>query len=111
MWWWILDAGVVVAFVVIGRHDHGYSSGMADYVRVATPFLIGLAVSVLALRGWRQLDWRTGLALALGTVLIGVLARRFVWGDGTAWTFVMVTTAFIVAGMIGWRLVAAGLSG
>jgi hypothetical protein len=111
MWWWVIDAVVVVAFAVIGRHDHGYTSDAADYVRVASPFLIGLAVSGLALRGWRQLDLRTGLGLALGTVLIGVLARRLVWGDGTAWTFVMVTTAFMVAGMVGWRLVAAGLSG
>ena len=106
MWPWILDAVVVVAFVVIGREDHGYSSDVADYARVAAPFLIGLAAVHTALREWRQLELRTGLAVAAGTVVVGMLARRFLWGDGTALTFVIVATSFIVAGMVGWRLVA-----
>lgn len=107
-WSWVPDALVVVAFVVIGREDHGFESQLSDYVRVATPFLIGLAGSGIALRGWRRLDLPTGLALALGTVFVGMLARRFVWGDGTAVTFIVVTAGFIVAGMVGWRLLVFG---
>lgn len=109
-WFWIPDALVIIAFVVIGREDHGFVSDASDYARVAAPFLLGLAVSGVALRAWRNpLDLSTGLFLALGTVLIGMLARRFIWDDGTARSFVLVASGFIVAGMVGWRLVAAGI--
>ena len=102
----MLDAGVVVAFAVIGRQDHGYDSGLADYTRVAVPFLIGVAASSVALHRWERLEPRTGAALALGTVATGMLARRFIWGDGTAFTFIVVATAFLATGMAGWRFVA-----
>ena len=109
-WFWIPDALVIIAFVVIGREDHGFVSDASDYARVAAPFLVGLAVSGVALRAWRNpLDLSTGLFLALGTVLIGMLARRFIWDDGTARSFVLVASAFIVAGMVGWRLIVAGI--
>lgn len=109
-WFWIPDALVIIAFVVIGREDHGFVSDASDYARVAAPFLVGLAVSGVALRAWRNpLDLSTGLFLALGTVLIGMLARRFIWDDGTARSFVLVASAFIVAGMFGWRLIVAGI--
>lgn len=106
-WFWLVDALVIVAFVVIGREDHGFASDLSDYARVAAPFLVGLAVSGVALRAWRDpLRIRTGVVLSLGTVVVGMLARRFLWDDGTATTFVLVTTGFLVAGMVGWRLVA-----
>ncbi len=101
------DAIVVVAFVVVGREDHGFASDLSDYMRVAAPFLIGLAVASFAFRGRGALEAGTGLAVALGTVLVGMAARRWVWDDGTAFAFIVVTTAFLVAGMVGWRLVAA----
>lgn len=53
--------------------------------------------------------WRSGIILALGTVLVGMLLRRWVWDDGTATTFIMVTTGFLVAGMLGWRIIASGI--
>jgi hypothetical protein len=107
-WFWILDALVVIVFVIIGREDHGFDSGIGDYVRVAAPFLVALVVSIVAFRAWRNpTDWRTGAFLAVGTVVLGMLLRRFVWDAGTARTFIVVTTAFLVAGMVGWRLVAS----
>jgi hypothetical protein len=110
-WFWIPDALVVVLFVIIGREDHGFSSSISDYVRVSAPFLIGLGTSVAVLRAWRwPLDWRTGAVLAVGTVTVGMVLRHFVWGDGTAGTFIVVTTAFLVAGMVGWRLVVMGVT-
>jgi hypothetical protein len=109
-WFWIVDALVVIAFVVVGREDHGFTSDGWDYLRVASPFLLGLGVTILALRG--RIDptkWRAGIILALGTVLVGMLLRRWVWDDGTARTFIMVTTGFMVAAMIGWRIIASGI--
>ena len=110
-WFWIADALVIIAFVIIGREDHGFSSDLSDYARVAAPFLLGLAVSGVVLRAWRDpMRIRTGVALSVGTVVVGMLARHFVWGDGTATTFVLVTTGFLVAGMVAWRLVVAGVT-
>jgi hypothetical protein len=110
-WFWIPDALVVVLFVIIGREDHGFSSSVSDYVRVSAPFLVGLGISVVALRAWRwPLDWRTGAVLAVGTVAVGMVLRRLVWSDGTAGTFIVVTTAFLIAGMVGWRLVVMGVA-
>ncbi len=109
-WFWVLDGLFVVAFAVIGREDHGFVSDFWDYLRVAAPFLVGLAATIAILRSWRNpLLLRTGLFLAVGTLVFGMLLRRFVWGNGTATTFVWVSAAFFVAGMVGWRLVALGI--
>ncbi|MGI9667428.1 MAG: DUF3054 domain-containing protein [Acidimicrobiia bacterium] len=106
-WFWIIDAIVVVAFSIIGRDDHGFVSDFWDYLRVSAPFLVGLAITIFAIRAWRNpIDWKTGVALALGTVFLGMLLRRFVWDDGTARPFVIVTTLYMVATMVGWRLIA-----
>lgn len=109
-WFWVLDGLVVVGFAVIGREDHGFVSDFWDYARVAAPFLVGLAATIVILRAWRSpLLLRTGLFLALGTLVLGMLLRRFVWDNGTATTFVLVSAGFFVAGMVGWRLVALGI--
>ncbi len=109
-WFWIVDALVVIAFVVVGREDHGFTSDVWDYLRVASPFLLGLGVTILALRGRIDpMKWRAGIILALGTVLVGMLLRRWVWDDGTARAFIMVTTGFMVAAMVGWRIIASGI--
>jgi hypothetical protein len=107
-WFWIFDAIAVVLFAVIGREDHGFVSDVGDYVRVSAPFLIGLATSIFIIRAWRHaLDWRTGAGLAIGTVIIGMVLRRFVWDNGTAQSFILVTSAYMLATMVGWRLVAS----
>lgn len=107
-WFWVVDALVVVTFVIVGREDHGFISGISDYLRVAAPFLIALGLSIVILRAWRRpTAWTTGLGLAVGTVVLGMLLRRFVWDAGTARSFIVVTAAFLVAGMVGWRLVVA----
>jgi hypothetical protein len=109
-WYWAFDVLVVLLFVVIGREDHGFVSDFDDYLRVASPFLIGLGLTILAVRAWRKpLDWKTGVALALGTLLLGMLIRRFVFDSGTARAFIIVSAAFFIAGMVGWRLLAAGV--
>ena len=53
-WFWVIDVLVVILFVVIGREDHGFVSDFSDYVRVASPFLIGLGLTIFAVRAWRK---------------------------------------------------------
>jgi hypothetical protein len=104
-WFWVLDAIVVVSFVAVGRDSHGFTSDWGETLRIAAPFLIGLVVANVVTLAWRSpLALLTGLNLGAATLIVGMLLRRFVWDDGAAVAFVIVTGAWLVGWMIGWRL-------
>jgi Protein of unknown function (DUF3054) len=106
-WFWVLDVATVLSFVIIGRDTHGFVTDWAATARVAAPFLIALGVGVLITRAWRNpTDLLTGLGLAITTVIVGLLLRRYVFDAGTARTFVILTSAWMLAWMVGWRFVA-----
>jgi len=107
-WFWVFDAAVVLSFVVIGRDTHGFISEVSDILRVAAPFLLALGFGVVVFRAWtRPTSWLTGLLLASTTLVVGMFLRSVVFDAGTARTFVIVTGAWFVGLMVGWRLVAA----
>lgn len=107
-WFWVFDAAVVLSFVVIGRDTHGFISEVSDILRVAAPFLLALGFGVVVFRAWtRPTSWVTGLFLASTTLVVGMFLRSVVFDAGTARTFVIVTGAWFVGLMVGWRLVAA----
>ena len=109
-WFWVLDTLVVLSFVVIGRDSHGFTNDWAETLRIAVPFLIGLAIAVVTVRAWlAPTSITTGLNLGALTLILGMLLRRFVWGDGTAPVFVIVTGAWLIGWMVAWRLVVLGL--
>ncbi len=108
-WFWVLDVLTVLAFVAIGRDSHGFVSDWVETARTSAPFLIALGVGIVLTRAWRRpTSLLTGLALAAVTVVLGMLLRRFVFDRGTALTFVLLTTGWMVYWMVGWRL-AVGL--
>ena len=103
----LLDAVAVVAFVVIGRRSHDEAETLAGVINTAAPFLIGLVGAWFALASWRPpTDIVVGPAVAGLTAAFGLLLRRFVFDEGTATSFVVVTVLFLTAAMTGWRLVA-----
>lgn len=77
------------------------------------PFLIALAIAaavlVRVLAPRFKLATPTslvgGLWMGVATLSVGTILRRVLFGDGTAMVFVVVTTAWIVGLMAGWRLV------
>lgn len=106
------DAAVVVAFAAVGRRSHDESDGLAGVLATAAPFLCGLVVAWLAVGAfeWRRrrdlgvlTDVDHGVAIALLTVAVGLLARRTLWDRGTALTFVIVTAVFVTFFCAGWR--------
>lgn len=102
----LIDAGWVVVFVAIGRDTHNEAPGLSGIVETAAPFLIALLVAWAVTRAWRDpVSWVTGVEVAAITVGIGVLLRRFLFGEGIAAAFIIVTTLFFTATMVGWRLV------
>ncbi|MCL1597860.1 MAG: DUF3054 domain-containing protein [Actinomycetia bacterium] len=106
-WFWILDVAVVLSFVVIGRDTHGFVSDWAATLRVAAPFLFALSIGIGLTRAWeRPTRILTGLGISITTVVVGLGFRKYVFDAGTATTFVILTSAWMIVWMAGWRLVA-----
>jgi hypothetical protein len=103
-----IDVFSVTLFVAVGRREHDRDPGIAGLIETAAPFLIALAVAWLVLRVWqRPTDWRIGVGICAITVAAGMLLRNLVFGDGTATSFVIVTTLFLALFLVGWRLAHA----
>ena len=98
-----IDAGVVTAFVAIGRRNHDEDPGVIGLLSTAAPFLVGLVVGWLVAKAWDDpMPIRKGLIIWPVTVAVGMIGRR-VAGDGTALSFVIVATVFLGATLVGWR--------
>jgi Protein of unknown function (DUF3054) len=102
-----LDCCGVLAFVIIGRHTHHDGDSEAGIWQTAWPFLAGLALGIVAGRGWRRplAIVPAGLAAWLGAAVAG-MAIRVLAGQGTAAAFIVVTLAFLGLFLLGWRLLA-----
>lgn len=99
-----LDSFAVTLFVALGRRTHDQGSALTGVLETAAPFFIGLAVAWAVVRAWRRpTSVLTGLAIWPITVLVGMIARRVIFDDGTATAFVVVATTFLGAVLAGWR--------
>lgn len=94
-----VDLSVVLVFAALGRRFH--DGGLTGVLETAWPFVVGLLVGHAFARG--SADWRAGLVVWIPTVVGGMVLRQLT-GDGTAWSFVLVATGFLGAGLLGWRL-------
>lgn len=109
-WFWVIDAVVVVSFVLVGRDNHGFVSDWNETLRVAAPFLISLALAIVLVRAWKDpLTLLTGFNIGAITLVVGMLLRKFIWGDGTALSFVIVTAVWLIGWMVAWRLIGIGI--
>lgn len=109
----LIDAVCILVFVLLGRRNHDEGEAAAGVLKTAAPFLIGAAVAWAAsVRLWRPpTSWRLGLAVWVGTLVIGMVLRRTAFDKGTAPSFVVVATLFLGLFLLGWRLVARWLTG
>ena len=108
----LTDVAMVVIFVVIGRNNHDAGNALDGIVKVAAPFLIGLAVGWIVALGTRSgepISPRFGATVWVVTLLVGMLLRRTLFDGGTAAAFVVVATLFLGMTLIGWRALAGGL--
>jgi hypothetical protein len=106
-----LDAGCVLAFVVIGRASHARGDALSGIASTAWPFLAALAVGWLVVIGWPAgRGWRHPAALApAGLAVWGItavlgMAVRVLAGQGTAGAFIVVALVFLGLFLLGWRL-------
>ena len=106
------DLLVLVIFVLVGRRSHDEGSGLEGFLRVWWPFAVGLVVATVASGTWRApLEWRRAVVAWLVTVALGMTLRVAVQGREFKPTFVIVTTVFVGAGMLGWRALARRVRG
>lgn len=109
-WFWMIDTIVVISFAAIGADFHGFTYQLAGILRVAAPFLIALAGGVFAIRAWiKPLSIVNGVLLGVITLTAGMLMRGYLWHEGTARMFIIVSGAWLVGIMVGWRLIALGV--
>ena len=102
----VLDVCAVLAFVAIGRHTHHDGDSLGGVLYTAGPFLLGLAIGLLAVRAWRRplALVPTGLGAWLGAAAVGMVIRVLA-GQGTATAFIVVALAFLGLFILGWRIV------
>ncbi len=103
----VLDVVAVLAFAAGGRATHSADSPLTAVLSIAWPFLVGLAAGWVLLRAWRWplAAWPTGVVLWVTTWVVG-MALRWATGEGLATAFLVVSAAFLLATLVGWRLVA-----
>jgi len=109
-----LDTAIVVAFVAIGRRNHDEGEALAGVAETAAPFLLALATGWVLLRVSGDRVYQqptkviTGVVLWAYTVTAGMLLRRFVFDEGTAFSFIIVASVFLGL-LVGWRVTANAL--
>lgn len=102
------DAALVLLFAGLGRSSHAREASALGLLETAWPFLLGLAVTWVAVRVAQHplAPVRAGVPVWLGTVAIGLLLRA-ITGAGVALPFVLVATGTLAVLLIGWRLIVA----
>ena len=102
-----LDVVSVLAFAAGGRATHSADSPLTAVAGIAWPFLVGLAVAWVVLRAWRRplAPWPVGVGAWALTWAVG-MALRALTGEGLAVPFLVVSALFLLATLVGWRLVA-----
>lgn len=116
-----LDVASVLAFVVIGRASHHHGDDVEGVASTAWPFLAGVALgwALLAARlgargegsggtGRSPMSLRSGALVCVSTVAAGMVLRVLA-GQGTAASFVGVSTGFLGACMLGGRAAVRAL--
>lgn len=103
----LADALCVLAFVLIGRANHGEGSTPVGTLRVLWPFAVGLVLGWALARVLRLplASWRAGVVVTGSTVVAGMLLRALS-GQGVAVDFIVVATLFLALFLVGWRLLA-----
>ena len=107
-----VDALCLAVFVVLGRESHDIASGIAWYLTVLWPFLVGSFVAALALRtytSWPE-RWTIVAATWAGGIAIALVLRAVVTQRTTPVAFIIVAYAFIALATFGWRLAVHALT-
>lgn len=106
----LVDILAVLIFVIIGRDNHGEENTLLGILGTSAPFLIALGIAWIALR-LLKIRQRITMALFVWAVTVGggLTLRNVAFGDGTALSFIIVTTITLGVLMVGLRLIVGRL--
>lgn len=104
----LVDAVLVLLFVVIGRRSHAEGVDLSGVWQTGWPFLAALAAGWLVSLAWRRplALWPTGVVVWVVTVA-GGMALRAASGQGTDPAFIVVATVTLAVFLLGWRAIEA----
>lgn len=105
-----IDVVLVAAFCVIGRrsHEEGILGDLPGLAHTLWPFLAAAVVAHVVVRivELPADRWTAGGVVWAVTVVLGLVLRA-ISGQGTAPSFMIVTTLVLALFLIGWRLIVA----
>jgi hypothetical protein len=106
----LIDAVLVLAFVLVGRGSHGENVLAGAFVTF-WPFLVGLVVGWLLVVARRRPAalWPTGVVVWAATLVLGMMLR-VVSSQGIAVSFVIVAAVVLAVFLLGWRAIALGIA-
>ena len=106
------DLAFVALFAAVGRRNHAEGLSIGGVVETAWPFVAGTVIGWLISRGWRRPTTvvPTGITIWVCAVAVGMLLRKAT-SEGTAASFITVTTLTIGLLLLGWRAVVTRVSG
>ena len=104
----VLDAALVIVFVLIGRASHGEDLAPSGVLGTAWPFLAAGVVGWIVARAWRAPSRvvPTGLLVWGVTIVVGMVLRALT-GEGVVVPFVITTAIILGILLLGWRGIAA----
>ncbi|WP_017603489.1 DUF3054 domain-containing protein [Nocardiopsis alkaliphila] len=102
-----IDLICVLAFVLVGKADHATGLEPTAVAATAWPFLVALALGWAVTLAWRSPGriWPTGV-LVWAVTVVGTMPLRLLSGEGAPLSFALVTSLFLAATMLGWRVIA-----
>jgi hypothetical protein len=100
----LTDVVCVLVFCTIGRRSHAEGITVGGVAATAWPFLTGTLVGWLVSRGWRKPTSLapTGVAVWIGTVVVGMLLRKAT-SAVVAGSFIVVASTVTGLLLLGWR--------
>lgn len=102
----LLDIGLVLAFVTLSRLSHDQSLDPAGIFGTAWPFLVGLVIGWLITRSWRTtLTFTAALGIFVCTLALGIAFRHITF-TGAQPSFVAMAFSVLSVLLMGWRLMA-----
>ena len=106
------DIAFVALFAAVGRRNHAEGLIIGGVVETAWPFVVGTAVGWVISRGWHRPTAvvPTGVTIWVCAVVVGMLLRKAT-SEGTAASFIVVTTLTMGLLLLGWRAAVTRVTG
>jgi Protein of unknown function (DUF3054) len=108
----IVDAACIVAFVLLGRGQHGIHQGVGWFVTVVWPFVVGWFGVALVTRLYTRHTgvWRALTVTWLGGIAVMVGLRGTFTDRPYVSTFTIIALVFLGLTTFGWRSIATVIS-